>query len=168
MGKLTTRPQLDRARLACHRITRLRQLCAELDAVTAEVTALVAAFDVALTGICGVAALTAAELLAEVGDIERFRTKAQFAMANGTAPLPASSGRTTRHRLNRGGNRQLNRVLHFIALTQVSRSPEGRAYYLRKQAEGKTKPDALRCLKRRISDRVFQTLRLQPPRLVLT
>jgi transposase len=89
-------------------------------------------------------------------------------MANGTAPLPASSGRTTRHRLNRGGNRQLNRILHFIALTQTSRSPEGRAYYLRKQAEGKSKSDALRCLKRRISDRIFQTLRLHPPQLPLT
>jgi transposase len=84
-------------------------------------------------------------------------------MSNGTAPLPASSGRTNRHRLNRGGNRQLNRILHYIALTQISRDPQGRAYYQHKLAEGRTKPDALRCLKRRISDRVYQTLRHQPP-----
>jgi transposase len=84
-------------------------------------------------------------------------------MSNGTAPLQASSGRTNRHRLNRGGNRQLNRILHYIALTQISRDPQGRAYYQRKLAEGRTKADALRCLKRRISDRVYQTLRHQPP-----
>jgi len=112
--------------------------------------------------------LTAGEILAEVGDAWRFRTKAQFAMANGTAPLPASSGRTNRHRLNRGGNRQLNRIIHFIALTQVSRDPQGRAYYLRKQAEGRTRKDALRCLKRRISDRLFQVLRTPAPVVDLT
>ena len=80
-------------------------------------------------------------------------------MANGTAPLPASSGRIDQHRLNRGGNRQLNRIIHYVALTQISRSPEGRAYYERKRAEGKTSKEALRCLKRRISDRIFLTLR---------
>jgi transposase len=79
-------------------------------------------------------------------------------MSNGTAPLPASSGRTNRHRLNRGGNRQLNQILHYVAVTQISRDPEGRAYYQRKLAEGRTKSDALRCLKRRISDRVYQIL----------
>ena len=121
-----------------------------------------------LTSIPGVAELTAGEILAEVGDAWRFRTKAQFAMANGTAPLPASSGRTNRHRLNRGGNRQLNRIIHFIALTQVSRDPQGRAYYLRKQAEGRTRKDALRCLKRRISDRLFQVLRTPAPVVDLT
>jgi transposase len=63
-----------------------------------------------------------------------------------------------RHRLNRGGNRQLNQSLQDIALTQISRDPKGRAYDQRKLAEGRTKPDALRCLKRRISDRVYQTL----------
>jgi transposase len=69
------------------------------------------------------------------------------------------SAPTDRHRLNRGGNRQLNRVIHFVALTQVSRSPEGRRYYLQKQQEGKTAQEALRCLKRRVSDRIFKTLR---------
>ncbi|MBV9355270.1 MAG: IS110 family transposase [Chloroflexi bacterium] len=113
--------------------------------------------------ITGIAELSAAEILAEVGDVQRFRTKAQFAMANGTAPVSANSGRTNRHRLNRGGNRQLNRILHFIALTQISRSAEGRAYYDCKRSEGRSKQDALRCLKRRISDRIFQTLRRNLP-----
>jgi transposase len=146
--RLTTHKQLDRvdeqlgelvcvhARIARQRLARLRALCVEIDQLTAELRSMVAGFTTALTAITGIAQLSAAEILAEVGDVRRFRTKAQFAMANGTAPLPASSGRTNRHRLNRGGNRQLNRILHFIALTQVSRSPEGRAYYDRKRSEG--------------------------------
>ena len=152
-----------RARIARQRVARLRALCLEIDQLTAELRSLVAGFATALTTITGIAELSAAEILAEVGDVHRFRTKAQFAMANGTAPVSASSGRTNRHRLNRGGNRQLNRILHFIALTQVSRSPEGRAYYDRKRSEGRSKQDALRCLKRRISDRIFQTLRRNLP-----
>jgi transposase len=171
VGKLTTKIQLDRARrllvgmstararLARKRIIRLREIFAEIDQVTRELTTLAREWAAALTEIPGVADLTAGEILAEVGDPRRYRTKAQFAMANGTAPLAASSGRTNRHRLNRGGNRQLNRIIHFIALTQTSRDPSGRTYYLRKQAEGRSKKDALRCLKRRISDRLFQALR---------
>jgi transposase len=152
-----------RAQIARQRLTRLRQLHTQIAELTTQITQLVQRFDTALTQICGIAAVAEAELLAEVGDISRYGTKAQFAMSNGTAPLPVSSGRTNRHRLNRGGNRQLNRILHYIALTQIARDPQGRAYYHRKLAEGRTKPDALRCLKRRISDRVYQTLRRQPP-----
>ena len=111
-----------------------------------------------LTTIPGVTELAAAELLAEIGDVRRYRTKAQFAIANGTAPLTASSGRTDRHRLNGGGNRQLNRIIHYVALTQA-RDGAGPAYYERKQAEGKSRREALRCLKRRISDRIFNVLR---------
>jgi len=180
IGRLTTPQNLDRARrllagddrvrarTARQRVTRLRQLNRQIAEVTAEVQERAACFHSGLTTIAGVAGLSAAELLAEIGDVGRYRTKAQFAMANGTAPLPASSGRTQRHRLNRGGNRQLNRVIHFIALTQISRYPEGRAYYDQKKAEGKTTQEAMRCLKRRISDRIFQTLRHQQPRAHLT
>ena len=82
-----------------------------------------------------------------------------FAAANGSAPIPASSGRTVRHRLNRGGNRQLNRALYTIAITEIRADTEGRAYYERKRAEGKTSREALRCLKRRLSDVVYRTLR---------
>lgn len=157
-----------RARVAAQRVARLHALCAEIEQLTSELRTFFSNLGTALTEIIGVAELTAAEILAEVGDVQRFRTKAQFAMSNGTAPVPASSGRTNRHRLNHGGNRQLNRILHFIALTQVSRSPEGRTYYLRKQREGRSKQEALRCLKRRISDRIFQTLRRSPPATYLT
>lgn len=156
-----------RARVARQRVTRLRQLTKQLDETTQVIRELASTFKTGLTTIPGVAELSAAEL-AEIGDVARFRTKAQFAMANGTAPLPASSGRTERHRLNRGGNRQLNRIIHFVALTQISRHPEGRAYYLQKKREGKTTQEALRCLKRRISDRIFTTLRAQPAAASLT
>jgi transposase len=115
IGRLTTQRNLDRARrlltgdervrarVARQRVTRLRQLTKQLDEITQEIRQLASTFKTGLTTIPGVAELSAAELLAEIGDVARFRTKAQFAMANGTAPLPASSGRTERHRLNRGG-----------------------------------------------------------------
>ena len=171
IGRLTTERNLDRARrllsgddrvrtqVARERVSRLRQLNRQIARITEEIGVLAAPFGSGLTTITGIADLSAAELLAEIGDVGRYRTKAQFAMANGTAPLPASSGRIDRHRLNRGGNRQLNRIIHYVALTQISRSPEGRAYYERKRAEGKTTKEALRFLKRRISDRIFMTLR---------
>ena len=89
-------------------------------------------------------------------------------MANGTAPVPASSGRINRHRLNRGGNRQLKRIIHFIALTQISHDTQARRYYARKIAEGKSKKEAIRCLKRRISDRIYRTLHDQQAIVGLT
>jgi transposase len=143
--RLTTHKQLDHAhqlldelvcahaRIARQRLARLRALCVEIDQLTVELRSMLAGFTTALTAITGIAELSAAEILAEVGDVRRFRTKAQFAMANGTAPVPASSGRTNRHRLNRGGNRQLNRILHFIALT-TGLSQCGGSRLLRSQA----------------------------------
>jgi len=112
-----------------------------------------------LTDLYGVGPLVAARFLAEVVDIRRYPNRNAFASANGTAPLPASSGRTVRHRFNPGGNRQLNRSLYTIALTQIRGDTEGHAYYERKRAAGKTKREALRCLKRRLSDIVFTTMR---------
>ena len=88
-------------------------------------------------------------VIAEVVDIRRYPNRNAFAAANGSAPLPASSGRTVRHRFNPGGNGQLNRALYTIALTQIRGDTEGRVYYERKRAAGKTKREALRCLKRR-------------------
>jgi transposase len=111
-----------------------------------------------LTAIVGVSAITAARILGEVGDVRRFPTPAAFASANGTAPVPASSGRTQRHRLNRGGNRRLNRALYVIALTQTRHEPRAVAYLARKRAEGKTRREAMRCLKRRLSDVVYRQL----------
>ena len=109
-----------------------------------------------LTDIYGIGPLTAAEIITETGDPGRYETKARFAMANGTAPIEASSGRVVRHRLNRGGNRQLNKALHIAAIAQIRRpDTEGHAYYQRCLDRGKTKREATRALKRRISDRIW-------------
>ena len=148
-----------RAEIGRSRIRDIRRLCREIDAVTQRITSLLNNTGTSLTGIYGIGTLTAAEILAEVGDPARFATKDRFAMANGTAPIEASSGRVVRHRLNRGGNRQLNRAIHTAAIAQISRpGTEGRAYYQRCLDRGKNKREAIRSLKRRISDRVWKCL----------
>jgi transposase len=116
----------------------------------------------ALLELPGCGAITAAKLLAEIGPIERFQSDAQLARHSGVAPLEASSGRVRRHRLDRGGNRQLNCALHRIAITQARVHPPGRAYLERKQAEGKSRREALRCLKRQLARTVFNTLKASP------
>ena len=102
--------------------------------------------------------VTAALVLGHSGEVGRFAARNHYASYNGTAPLEASSGPTKRHRLNPRGNRQLNHALHMAAVTQVGHDTPGRAYYQRKIAEGKSKKEALRALKRRISDAVYRTL----------
>jgi len=147
-----------RAEVTRRRLTRLAELTAEIKDVTALIAAAVQQQDTGLTGLYGVGPVTAATILGEVVDIRRYRSRHAFAAANGTAPVPASSGRTARHRLNRSGNRTLNRVLYTMAITQIRADTEGRAYYQRKRAEGKTAREALRCLKRRLSDLIYKTL----------
>ena len=148
-----------RARIARSRIKALRALQRTIDSLAAEIRGAVDATGTTLCRIDGIGHLVAADILTETGDPARFATKAAFAMANGTAPIEASSGRVRRHRLNRGGNRQLNKAIHTAALTQISRpGTEGRNYYERCLARGKTKREAIRNLKRRISDRVWTHL----------
>jgi transposase len=144
--------------LTRRRLIRLAQLTREIGELKALIAAAVAEVDTGLTDLYGLGPIGAATVLGEVADIRRYRSRHAFAAANGTAPLPASSGRTTRHRLNRTGNRTLNRVLYTMAITQIRADTEGRAYYLRKRAEGKTSREAVRCLKRRLSDVVYKTL----------
>ena len=147
------------------RLTMARQLLEEvrtLDAARAEirrrhVTALEAS-KTTLTNVFGIGPLTAAIIVGRVGDVRRFPTAGHFARHNGTAPIEASSGPTKRHRLNPRGDRQLNHAMHMAAVTQVRNDTPGRAYYLRKQAEGKSRKEAMRALKRRISDAVYQRL----------
>ena len=147
------------------RLTMARQLLEEvrtLDAARAEirrrhVTALEAS-KTTLTNVFGIGRLTAAIIVGRVGDVRRFPTAGHFARHNGTAPIEASSGPKTRHRLNPRGDRQLNHAIHMAAVTQVRNDTPGRAYYLRKQAEGKSRKEAMRALKRRISDAVYQRL----------
>jgi transposase len=120
--------------------------------------AAVTASKTSVTDVYGVGPIGAAIILGRTGDIRRFPTGGHFARHNGTAPLEASSGPKARHRLNPRGDRQLNHALHTAALTQIAHDTPGRAYYQRKQAEGKTPKEALRALKRRISDVVYRQL----------
>jgi transposase len=110
----------------------------------------------------GRGALTAATLVGRTAGAQRFATDARFARQAGVAPIPASSGNRQRHRLHRGGDRELNRALHVIAITRAARDPRTRAYLEGKIAEGKTKPEAIRCLKRHLARR-FHRLLSEPP-----
>lgn len=111
-----------------------------------------------LTEIFGVGPILAATILGAVGDVVRFPTRAHFASYSGTAPVEASSGKVVRHRLSLGGNRHLNYALHMVATSQARSNAPGGAYYRKKLAEGKSRKEALRCLKRRISDAVYKSL----------
>jgi transposase len=115
-----------------------------------------------LLALPGCGALSAAKLLGEIGPIERFQTDAQLARHAGVAPLEASSGKHRRHRLDRGGNRQLNCALHRIAITQGRVHAPARACLERKQNEGKTRREAIRCLKRQLARTVYTTLKNEP------
>jgi transposase len=147
-----------RCQLARRRLARLGRLDAEIAELEHQIAARVRASRSSLPALTGVAALIAASLLAESGDVRRFRNAAAFAAASGTAPIPASSGQHQRHRLNRGGNRRLNRALHAMALVQARCDPRARAYLARRRAEGKTWREAMRALKRHLADVVFRTM----------
>ena len=107
----------------------------------------------------GIGPAGAARILADVGDVARFPDRNHFASWTGTAPLDASSGAQIRHRLSRAGNRRLNHVLYIAAFVQLRHDTPGRAYDRRKLAAGKTPMEAMRCLKRRLSDAVYRQLR---------
>jgi transposase len=111
-----------------------------------------------LTEIFGVGPILAARIIGTVGSVERFPTKAHFASYSGTAPLETSSGDVVRHRLSLAGNRKLNYALHMVATSQARSDAPGGAYYCKKLAEGKSRKEALRCLKRRVCDAVFRNL----------
>ncbi len=147
-----------RAELGLARIKRVREIDAEIATLTRRIARAVRDAGTALVGIPGVGSLTAAKFIAEVGNVRRFSTKSAFAMACGTAPIPASSGNTVRHRLNRGGNRQLNRALHVVAFVQARSHPPAIAYLERKRSEGKSRMEALRCLKRHLANVVYVTM----------
>ena len=106
----------------------------------------------------GVGPVVAARILADVGDVTRFADRNRFASWTGTAPLDASSGEQNRHRLSRAGNRRMNHMIHIAAISQIRLDTDGRAYYRRKRAEGKKPLEAIRCLKRRISDAIYRQL----------
>jgi transposase len=147
-----------RADLTRRRLERVIAIDAEAATLKRQIADLVDDTGTSLTTIHGIGPVVAARFLAEVVDARRYPTRNAFASANGTAPIPASSGRTVRHRYNPGGNRQLNKALYTIAITQIRADTEGRAYYQRKRAHGKTSREAIRSLKRRLSDLVYRTM----------
>jgi transposase len=155
---LTGQPAAMVARLAGELLRDIRALTVRINALEAEIATMVRRVAPALLTLPGAGALTAAKIVGETANITRFRSEACFAMHAGAAPIPASSGRTNRHRLARGGNRQLNAALHRIAVTQIRLDGLGHAYYQRRRANGDTTMEALRALKRRLARIVFNLL----------
>ena len=147
-----------RRRVAAELISDLERIYKRKKAADQELRELVAATGTSLLDLKGIGPSGAARLLVEVGDIIRFPDKNHFASWNGTAPIDASSGDHVRHRLSRAGNRQINRVLHIMATVQLRNPTEGRAYFDRKKNSGKTSMEAMRCLKRRLSDLVYRQM----------
>jgi transposase len=156
--RLRRLPACARVRVAREQIAHIRRLTRQADELERELLALVNAHRPRLLAETGCGALTAAILIGRTAGVERFQTEASFARQTGTAPIPCSSGQRDRHRLNRGGDRQLNSALHVIAITRARHDPDTRAYLARKRAEGKTKKGALRCLKRHLARRFHQLL----------
>jgi len=147
-----------RRRVAAELIADLERIYARKKAANKELTMLLAETCTTLTDLPGIGPSGAARLLVEIGDITRFPNRDHFASWNGTAPIDASSGDQVRHRLSRAGNRQINRVLHIMATVQLRNPGPGRAYFDRRKAEGKTSMEAMRALKRRLSDIVYRHL----------
>ena len=147
------------ARIARDLVARIRGLTLAIDELEREIAGLVVDLAPSLLELEGCGPLTAAKLVGETAGASRFRSVAAFARHNGTAPVPVWSGNDTRHRLSRGGNRQLNAAIHRIAITQVRLGGEGAAYAAKRRDAGDTKREALRALKRRISDVVHRRMR---------
>ena len=151
-----------RVRIARDELKRIRELTTAIDQLYQELAVLVSAYRPALLWLPGCGVLCAAKAIGETAGAQRFPTASKYARITGSAPVPASSGNHTRYRLDRGGNRQLNAVLHRIAITQIRWHPPARDYYHRKLAQGKTTPEALRCLKRQIANTLWKLLQPDP------
>jgi transposase len=160
--RLRRLPAGARVRIAREQIALLRGLNRQIDRLKAELAELVAAHRPELLAEPGCGALTAAILIGRTAGNERFRSEAAFALKTGTAPIPCASGQRSQHRLNRGGDRQLNHALHIIAVTRARHDPATKDYLARKEAEGKTSKGALRSLKRHLARR-FHRLLSEPP-----
>lgn len=147
-----------RRRLAAELLAELVVVEKKIKELRKELNAMVIARGSTLMELPGVGPVIAARVLADVGDVARFADRNRFASWTGTAPIEASSGEIVRHRLSRAGNRRMNHMIHIAAATQIRHDTDGRVYYLRKIAAGKTRREAMRCLKRRISDAIYRQL----------
>jgi transposase len=161
---LARRQQTTQLRIARELVARCRELTRQTNRFERDIEALVRREAPQLLALPGCGALTAAKLIGEIAGIKRFRSDAQLAMHAGVAPLDVSSGRQQRHRLNRAGNRQLNRALHTIAVTQKRIHAPAKDYLARHHAQGKNNKEALRALKRQLARRIYNILTLTADR----
>lgn len=149
---------VERKRMASDLLADVRRLDSQLATIKNRIAIAVDTSGTKVTDVHGVGPVVAALIVGHTGDVRRFPTAGHFARYNGTAPIEASSGPRVRHRLNPRGNRRLNHALHVAAITQVAHDTAGRTYFQRKLVEGKSRKEALRALKRRISDAVYRHL----------
>jgi transposase len=161
--KLARADQTTRVRVARDLVRQITAHTTRIRQLETELAALVESYAPQLLAERGCGPLTAAKLIGEIAGADRFATDAKLARISGTAPIPASSGNTQRFRLDRGGNRQLNCALHRLAVNKGTWDPDAAAYLARKQAEGKSRKEALRCLKRHLARRVWRLLKNPPP-----
>lgn len=157
-GRLARAEQGARVRVSRDELRRIRELTRTVREMEREIEQLVEQHAPQLLAEVGCGPLTAAKIIGEVAGIDRFKTDAQLARSCGAAPIPASSGNRDRHRLDRGGNRQLNCALHRLAVNKGRLDPETQAYLARKQSQGMSRMEALRCLKRHLARRIFNLL----------
>jgi transposase len=155
LGQLPASVEL---RVAKAQLRRINAIEKEQKELFDELTTLLQAHSPQLLAQPRIGTVTAAIIIGRTAGAKRFRSEACFARHCGTAPIPASSGKTVRHRLHRGGDRQLNRAIHIIALGRMAGDPETRAYIERRVSEGKTKLEAIRCLKRHIARQIWHLL----------
>ena len=154
-----------RVRIARDELRRIRELSQTMKPLEREIAQLVAQIAPQLLTEPGFGPLTAAKLVGEIAGAGRFASDAKLARAAGLAPIPVSSGNTNRHRLDRGGNRQINAAIHRVAVTRLRCHPETQDYIARKRAEGKSTKEAIRCLKRHLARRIWHLLQTPgPPR----
>src|SRR5215218_2556442 len=167
LGKISRRlaraQQTTRVRVARELVRQIAARTTRIRELESELAALVESYAPQLLAERGCGPLTAAKLIGEIAGADRFATDAKLARAGGAAPIPASSGNTSRHRLDRGGNRQLNCALHRLAVNKGKWDPDTTAYLARKQTEGKSRKEALRCLKRHLARRVWKLLQTPAP-----
>jgi len=161
--RLARAQQTMRVRIARDELRRLRELTLAINRLEREITELVAQIAPQLLTEPGFGPLIAAKLVGEIAGAQRFATAAKLARAAGVAPIPASSGNTQRHRLDQGGNRQINAALHRVIVTRARCHPQTRDYIARRRAEGKSTREAIRCLKRYPTRHVWRPLQRTTP-----
>ena len=152
-----------RAEITAELVARIRQLTERINQLERDLATRVGPLSGQLRQVVGVGTLTAAKLIGHPGGARRFGRSARFAMHAGVAPIPVWSGNHARHRLNRGGNRQLNAAIHRVAVTQLRLHPPARALMERRVAAGSTKAEALRVLKRHLADVLFAAMCADEP-----